>query len=66
MHLISCNTAYGAHAAYANSLIVGNTFRPIFDRMLISREKLSYIVDATSAPIASVSPISSWIGALLV
>ena len=50
-------------ADYASSLIVGNTFRPIMDMMMISREKLAYIVDSTSAPVASVSPISSWVGA---
>lgn len=47
---------------YANTLIVGSTFRPIMDTLLISREKLSFLVDATAAPIASISPISSWIG----
>lgn len=47
---------------YANTLIVGSTFRPITDMILISREKLAFLVDATSAPIASISPISSWIG----
>jgi hypothetical protein len=35
------------------------------DAMLISREKLAYIVDATASPIASIAPISSWIGAHL-
>ncbi len=47
---------------YANTLIVGNTMRPITDRLRISREKLAYIVDSTAAPIASVVPISTWIG----
>ncbi len=47
---------------YANSLIVGNTMRPFTDRLRISREKLSYIVDSTAAPIASIAPISTWIG----
>jgi Na+/H+ antiporter NhaC len=47
---------------YANTVIVGNTMRPITDRLRISREKLSYIVDATSAPVASIFPISTWIG----
>jgi Na+/H+ antiporter NhaC len=47
---------------YANSLIVGNTMRPVTDRLKISREKLSYIVDTTAAPIASIAPISTWIG----
>jgi Na+/H+ antiporter NhaC len=36
--------------------------RPVSDKMKISREKLSFIVDATAAPVASVFIISSWIG----
>jgi len=47
---------------YANTLVVGNLMRPITDKLKISREKLSFIVDATSAPVASVVLISSWIG----
>ncbi|RMF67002.1 MAG: Na+/H+ antiporter NhaC family protein [Calditrichaeota bacterium] len=47
---------------YANTLIVGNTMRPFTDRLKISREKLSYIVDSTAAPVASIALISTWIG----
>lgn len=47
---------------YANSLIIGNLMRPITDRVKISREKLSYIVDSTAAPVASLIIISTWIG----
>jgi Na+/H+ antiporter NhaC len=47
---------------YANTLIVGSTMRPITDRLRISREKLAYIVDSTAAPVASVVPISTWVG----
>ncbi len=47
---------------YANTLIVGSTMRPLTDRLRISREKLAYIVDSTAAPVASVVPISTWIG----
>jgi len=47
---------------YANTLIVGNTMRPVTDKLRVSREKLAYIVDATSAPVASLFFISSWIG----
>ena len=46
---------------YANSIIVGNTMRPITDEQNISREKLSYIVDSSAAPISSMAPISTWI-----
>lgn len=47
---------------YANVLIVGNSIRPVTDRLRVSREKLAFIVDCTSAPIASIAPVSSWIG----
>lgn len=47
---------------YANTLVVGNMMRPITDKLKISREKLAFIVDATSAPVASIFIISSWIG----
>jgi Na+/H+ antiporter NhaC len=47
---------------YANTLIVGNSMRPITDKMKISREKLAYIVDSTAAPMASIALISTWIG----
>lgn len=47
---------------YTNTLIVGNTMRPITDRLRISREKLAYIVDSTAAPVAVIAIITSWVG----
>jgi Na+/H+ antiporter NhaC len=47
---------------YANVLIRGNLMRPITDKLLISREKLSFIVDAGAATVASIFIISTWIG----
>lgn len=47
---------------YANTLIVGNTMRPITDRLKISREKLAYLVDSTAAPVAALVPVSTWVG----
>lgn len=47
---------------YANTLIVGNTLRPITDRHKVSREKLAYIVDSTAAPVAAIALVSTWIG----
>lgn len=47
---------------YANSLIVGPIMRPVADKMRISREKLSFIVDATAAPITGLAIISTWVG----
>ena len=45
---------------YANTLLVGNMMRPFTDRVKISREKLSYLVDSTAAPVASLAIISCW------
>jgi Na+/H+ antiporter NhaC len=50
---------------YANTLVVGNTMRPVADRLKISREKLAYIVDSTAAPVAAIAFITTWIGAEL-
>jgi Na+/H+ antiporter NhaC len=47
---------------YANTLVVGNTMRPITDRLSISREKLAYIVDSTAAPMATIALVTTWIG----
>lgn len=47
---------------YANTLIVGNTLRPVTDGLRISREKLAYLVDSTAAPVAALVPISTWVG----
>lgn len=45
---------------YASTLFTGTALRPVTDRLRISREKLAFLVDATSAPVASVALISSW------
>ncbi len=47
---------------YSNTLVVGNTARPLTDRLLISREKLAYIVDSTAAPVVCIALITTWIG----
>ena len=47
---------------YANTLVVGNTMRPVTDSMRVSREKLAYIVDSTAAPIACIAVVTTWIG----
>lgn len=41
-------------------LTVGAIFRPLFDRMRISREKLAYIADSTSAPVCILIPLNAW------
>jgi len=46
---------------YSNTIIVGSSMRPVTDRFGVSREKLAFLVDATSAPITSLAVISTWI-----
>lgn len=46
---------------YSNCVITGSTMRPLTDRNRVSREKLSYIVDSTAAPIAGISIFSTWV-----
>ncbi len=47
---------------YTNTIVVGNTMRPITDRTRVSREMLAYIDDSTAAPVAGLAFISTWIG----
>ena len=47
---------------YANTVVVGSAARKLTDGLRISREKLAYIVDSTSAPIAGLALVSTWIG----
>ncbi|MFC0523859.1 Na+/H+ antiporter NhaC family protein [Pontibacillus salicampi] len=50
---------------YFNSLAIGQVARPLTDRYKVSRAKLAYLIDSTSAPITVISPISSW-GAFII
>lgn len=47
---------------YANALMVGPIMRPVSDKMNNSRERLSFVIDATAAPVAGIALISTWIG----
>ena len=49
---------------YFNCLTVGSVMRPVTDKKKISREKLSYLIDATAAPVCIIAPISSWAAAV--
>jgi Na+/H+ antiporter NhaC len=46
---------------YANAIVVGSMMQPITDRFRISREKLAFLVDATSAPVSGLAVVSTWI-----
>ena len=41
-------------------LVTGAIARPIFDKLKISREKLAYICDSTSAPVCIMIPLNGW------
>jgi tetracycline resistance efflux pump len=41
-------------------LVAGAVSRPLFDRFRISREKLAYLIDSTSAPICILIPLNAW------
>jgi Na+/H+ antiporter NhaC len=43
-----------------SALTVGTIYRPIFDKLKISREKLAYIADSTSAPSKLLIPFNGW------
>ena len=47
---------------YANTMIVGSAMRTATDQKRISRAKLAYLVDSTTAPIAGLAVVSTWIG----
>jgi Na+/H+ antiporter NhaC len=46
-------------------LVAGSVSRPLFDRYKVSREKLAYIIDATSAPVCVMIPLNAW-GAVII
>ncbi len=49
---------------YFNCLTVGSVMRPVTDSHKISRAKLSFLIDATAAPICMIAPVSSWAAAV--
>ena len=49
---------------YFNCLTVGSVMLPVTDSHRISRAKLSYLIDATAAPVCMIAPISSWAAAV--
>ncbi len=41
-------------------LVTGAIARPLFDRFKLSREKLAYVCDSTSAPVCMLIPMNGW------
>lgn len=45
----------------ASALVTGAAMRPLTDRLRVSREKLAWIIDGTTASLAAISVVGSWI-----
>ena len=50
---------------YFHVVAAGTVFRPLTDKLRISREKLAYIIDSTAAPMVILIPISTWAGYII-
>ncbi len=49
---------------YFNCLTVGSVMKPVATKHRVSSAKLSYLIDATAAPVCIIAPISSWAAAV--
>lgn len=47
---------------YTNTMVVGSSMKKLTGRYRVSKEKLAFLVDATSGPVAGVAVVSTWIG----
>jgi len=43
-----------------STILAGTTVRPIADEHKISKEELTYLVDSTASPVASIIPFNAW------
>ena len=49
---------------YFNCLTVGSVMKSVTDKYGVSKQKLAYLIDATTAPVCIIAPISSWAAAV--
>ncbi len=52
-----------------STVLAGSTVKPVCDEKKVSHEELSYIIDSTASPIATIIPFNAWpifIGSLIV
>ena len=59
---IFCVTCLCFFDDYTNLLLTGQSMSSLSDLMMVSKEKFTFLVDATAAPLASLTPVSSWVG----
>lgn len=50
---------------YLSSLTVGSVMRPLTDKFRIPRAKLAFLTDSMAAPLAMITPVSSWAAAII-
>jgi Na+/H+ antiporter NhaC len=43
-----------------STVLAGSTVKPITDRHQVSHEELSYVVDSTASPVATIVPFNAW------
>jgi Na+/H+ antiporter NhaC len=55
-----CGGIFIFYSDLGTPLIVGPVFRPLFDKLKISRQKLAFIVDSTASPVAILVPFIGW------
>ena len=59
---IFCVTCLCFFDDYTNLLLTGQSMASLSDLLGVSKEKFTFLVDATAAPLASLTPVSSWVG----
>jgi Na+/H+ antiporter NhaC len=43
-----------------STLLAGTTVRPVSDAQRVSKEELTYVIDSTASPVATVIPFNAW------
>jgi Na+/H+ antiporter NhaC len=43
-----------------STVLAGTTIKPVTDRHRVSHEELSYVVDSTASPVATIIPFNAW------
>ena len=55
-----CGGIFIFYSDLGTPLIIGPVFRPLFEKLQVSREKLAFIVDSTASPVAILVPFIGW------
>ena len=55
-----CGGIFIFYSDLGTPLIIGPVFRPLFEKLRVSREKLAFIIDSTASPVAILVPFIGW------